>query len=150
MDQSTLVSLAPSASSFADRIAAFARDIKLSHTLFAMPFALLSMTLAASRTAGGLRVGHVVLIVLCMVFARTSRRRSVQPGGPRRVARCGMAVMLSIAFRASGPVDSPDQVINSLYKRRVAHVPAQPRPVHPATEVAQQRQLSGSLLTRAR
>jgi 4-hydroxybenzoate polyprenyltransferase len=58
-------------SSLAIRLAAFARDIKLSHTLFAMPFALLSMTLAAHRTPGGLRIGHVVLVVLCMIFART-------------------------------------------------------------------------------
>jgi 4-hydroxybenzoate polyprenyltransferase len=50
---------------------AFARDIKLSHTLFALPFALLAMTLAAHRTAGGLKIGHVVLVILCMVFART-------------------------------------------------------------------------------
>lgn len=71
IDPSTVIPPAPSASSFIDRLAVFGRDIKLSHTLFAMPFALLSMTLAASRTAGGLRAGHVVLIVLCMVFART-------------------------------------------------------------------------------
>jgi len=68
MDHSTLV---PPTYSFTDRLTAFSRDIKLSHTLFAMPFALLSMTLAAHRTAGGLRVAHVVLIVFCMVFART-------------------------------------------------------------------------------
>ncbi len=36
-----------------------------------MPFALLAMTLAASRTPGGLRLGHVLLVIACMVFART-------------------------------------------------------------------------------
>jgi 4-hydroxybenzoate polyprenyltransferase len=54
-----------------DRLAIFARDIKITHTIFAMPFALLSMTLAAGQRAAGLRIGHVVLIVLCMICARS-------------------------------------------------------------------------------
>jgi 4-hydroxybenzoate polyprenyltransferase len=46
----------------------FAADIKISHTLFAMPFALLSAFLAA----GGVpRVGILLLIFGCMVTART-------------------------------------------------------------------------------
>jgi 4-hydroxybenzoate polyprenyltransferase len=57
--------------SFIDRLGTFARDIKLSHSVFALPFALLATVLAAHRTAGGLRLGHVVLVVLCMVLART-------------------------------------------------------------------------------
>lgn len=56
---------------------AFAGDIKLSHSIFAMPFALLSMFLAAD--ARGLatdnsrlpHVGEVVLILACMVIARS-------------------------------------------------------------------------------
>lgn len=51
------------------------RDIKLSHSVFAMPFALLAMFMAAARQpdrAQGLpRWGEVGLIVLCMVLART-------------------------------------------------------------------------------
>jgi 4-hydroxybenzoate polyprenyltransferase len=55
-----------------ERLLVFARDIKLSHTVFAMPFALLSTFLAAHRTWGGLpKWGQLGLIVLCMVAART-------------------------------------------------------------------------------
>lgn len=48
-----------------------ARDIKLSHTVFALPFALLGGGLAcgwARRLPTGIEVG---LVLLCMVFART-------------------------------------------------------------------------------
>lgn len=48
-----------------------ARDIKLSHTVFAMPFALLGAFLAA-RWAGRLPAwGEFLLVVVCMVLART-------------------------------------------------------------------------------
>ncbi len=46
----------------------FARDIKLSHTIFAMPWAILATFMAAD---GMPRVGQLGLIVLCMVAART-------------------------------------------------------------------------------
>lgn len=47
---------------------ALARDIKLSHTVFALPFALLSAFLAA----GGLpHWGQLLLVLACMVTART-------------------------------------------------------------------------------
>jgi 4-hydroxybenzoate polyprenyltransferase len=46
----------------------FAQDIKISHTVFALPFALLSTFLAA----GGMpAAGKLLLIVICMVTART-------------------------------------------------------------------------------
>ncbi|MBH07430.1 MAG: 4-hydroxybenzoate octaprenyltransferase [Phycisphaeraceae bacterium] len=48
-----------------------ARDIKISHTVFALPFALLSSFLAASHRSHLPRIGEVVLVILCMVFART-------------------------------------------------------------------------------
>jgi 4-hydroxybenzoate polyprenyltransferase len=51
-----------------ERLSLLARDIKLSHTIFAMPWALLATFLAAD---GWPRAGQVVLIVLCMVTART-------------------------------------------------------------------------------
>jgi 4-hydroxybenzoate polyprenyltransferase len=50
------------------RLQSFARDIKLSHTVFAMPFALLSTFLSAG---GWPRAGQLALILLCMVTART-------------------------------------------------------------------------------
>jgi 4-hydroxybenzoate polyprenyltransferase len=46
----------------------FARDIKISHTIFAMPWALLATFLAAGA---GPRLLQLALIVLCMIFART-------------------------------------------------------------------------------
>jgi 4-hydroxybenzoate polyprenyltransferase len=53
---------------FAKRLSVFAQDIKLSHTMFAMPWALLSTFVAAG---GSPRLGQLALIVLCMVTART-------------------------------------------------------------------------------
>lgn len=50
------------------RLNLFARDIKISHTIFAMPWALLATFLAAS---GHPHVLQLLLIVLCMVTART-------------------------------------------------------------------------------
>jgi 4-hydroxybenzoate polyprenyltransferase len=60
----------PSQAGFSDppRLLTFARDIKFSHTIFALPFALLSTFLAAGGTP---RAGQLLLIVLCMVTART-------------------------------------------------------------------------------
>src|SRR4051812_7309125 len=60
------------------RLVDFARDIKLSHTVFALPFALLS-TFLGPRTlfdegkfpAPWPKAGQLLLIVLCMVMART-------------------------------------------------------------------------------
>jgi 4-hydroxybenzoate polyprenyltransferase len=46
----------------------FARDIKISHTIFAMPWALLATFLAAGASP---RLLQLALIVLCMIFART-------------------------------------------------------------------------------
>lgn len=49
-------------------------DIKLSHTIFAMPFAVLGGFMAASTTGEVVWAdftGQLILIVVCMVFART-------------------------------------------------------------------------------
>ncbi|MFM7161314.1 MAG: 4-hydroxybenzoate octaprenyltransferase, partial [Planctomycetaceae bacterium] len=48
--------------------------VRFSHTLFALPFALLSAVLAWRQTAlerGTLRWQQLLGILLCMVFART-------------------------------------------------------------------------------
>src|SRR3954453_17399522 len=50
------------------RLSVFARDIKLSHTILAMPFALLSTFLAAN---GFPKWGQLGLILICMFAART-------------------------------------------------------------------------------
>jgi len=53
------------------QLLAIARDIKLSHTVFALPFALLGMFLAAGGSDRLPHAGEVGLILLCMVTART-------------------------------------------------------------------------------
>ncbi|MCC6680930.1 MAG: 4-hydroxybenzoate octaprenyltransferase [Phycisphaeraceae bacterium] len=50
---------------------AIAKDIKLAHSVFALPFALLAMFLGAGFEQRLPRWGEVILIVLCMVTART-------------------------------------------------------------------------------
>ncbi len=54
-----------------NRLAAFAADIKLSHSVFAMPFALLAMFLAAADAYRHPTWIEAALIAICMVFART-------------------------------------------------------------------------------
>src|SRR5688572_11745091 len=54
--------------SFFTRCSHFARDIKISHTVFAMPWAILATFLAAK---GFPHWGQLGLILLCMVTART-------------------------------------------------------------------------------
>lgn len=51
-------------------MAVFAGDIKIGHTVFALPFALLSAVLAWQRVGGGI-AGKLGLILVCMVSART-------------------------------------------------------------------------------
>jgi 4-hydroxybenzoate polyprenyltransferase len=58
----------PAALGLGERLSHFARDIKISHTVFAMPFALLSAFLAAG---GWPKARQILLIVVCMVAART-------------------------------------------------------------------------------
>ena len=53
------------------KFSALASDIKLHHSVFALPWAILATILAASRTPGGLKLGQLGLIILCMVAART-------------------------------------------------------------------------------
>src|SRR5690606_37235748 len=53
------------------RLAAFTADIKLSHSIFALPFALLAATLAAMTPEARWGAWSFVLVILCMVCART-------------------------------------------------------------------------------
>jgi 4-hydroxybenzoate polyprenyltransferase len=53
------------------RLGVFAADIKINHTVFAMPWALLSMVLAGRVYPKSLTLGKIILIVLCMITART-------------------------------------------------------------------------------
>jgi 4-hydroxybenzoate polyprenyltransferase len=56
---------------FPQQLHLFARDIKLSHTVFALPFALLSTALAWQHVRGPI-LGKLLLILLCMISARTA------------------------------------------------------------------------------
>ena len=47
-----------------------AADIKLHHSVFALPWAILATVLAAHRI-GGLKIGQLLLVLICMVSART-------------------------------------------------------------------------------
>ncbi|HDS29679.1 MAG TPA: 4-hydroxybenzoate octaprenyltransferase [Firmicutes bacterium] len=53
------------------RIAAVFGDIKFAHTVFALPFALLSAHLAF-LSIGGYRIDKLIAILICMVTARTA------------------------------------------------------------------------------
>lgn len=102
------------------RFVEFASDIKLSHSVFALPFALLAMVMAAeAATPGGrVRVGQVVLVVLCMVIARSfamgmnrlldarldamnprTKGRAIPSGRLSRSAAVSILVACAIAFQ---------------------------------------------------
>ncbi|QOV87890.1 UbiA-like polyprenyltransferase [Humisphaera borealis] len=58
--------------SIGQKLRVFAGDIKISHTVFALPFALLSSFLAASKLPSGMpSVGQISLVIICMIAART-------------------------------------------------------------------------------
>ncbi len=46
--------------------------VKFSHTVFAMPFAIIGYTIALTQTSSVLNLRLLLLIVLCMVFARNA------------------------------------------------------------------------------
>ncbi|HTL28350.1 MAG TPA: UbiA-like polyprenyltransferase [Tepidisphaeraceae bacterium] len=95
----------PSATTFADRLSLFARDIKVSHTVFAMPWALLATFLAAR---GWPRLFQLILIVICMICARTVAMAAnrlldakLDAQNPRTAGRAIPSGKLSIAFVAT-------------------------------------------------
>jgi 4-hydroxybenzoate polyprenyltransferase len=58
--------------SLASRLALVAADIKLAHSVFALPFALLGAFMARPADAAWSRfAGQLAIVVACMVFART-------------------------------------------------------------------------------
>jgi len=58
------------AQSTISKIRELAADIKLHHSVFALPWAVLATVLAAHR-AGGLKLGQLILVLICMVTGRT-------------------------------------------------------------------------------
>lgn len=62
----------PSATNWQGRIALAVRDIKVAHSVFALPFAILGAFLATSAPFGWSRLGvQLALVVACMVLARS-------------------------------------------------------------------------------
>ena len=54
------------------RVSDFFSLVKFSHTLFALPFALVGFFLAYQMTGAVFPVGKLLLVILCMVFARSA------------------------------------------------------------------------------
>lgn len=76
-----------------ERIGAILADIKLAHTIFALPFALLAAHLGF-LAEGGYRWDLLVYVLLCMVFARSAAMgfnrwldRDIDARNPRTVTR---------------------------------------------------------------
>ncbi len=69
----TTLPLQSSPQSLPARVTDLARDIKISHTVFALPFAVLSAFVAAGGFPGW---GKTALVLVCMVSARTAAMTS--------------------------------------------------------------------------
>jgi len=101
------------------RIGAVLGDIKIAHTVFALPFALLSAHLAFVAT-GGYRLNTILAILLCMFTARTAAMsfnrwldRDIDASNPRTLDRAipsgrarpadalGVVIACSIVFIAT-------------------------------------------------
>lgn len=102
---SSSVTVAPAAG-LGERLALAASDIKLSHSIFAMPFALLASFLAKPADMPWLTFsGALVLIVLCMFTARSWAMlinrladRLLDARNPRTSRRAFASGRLSLAF----------------------------------------------------
>src|SRR5258706_14621845 len=94
----------PRSSAFIRGLNDFARDIKDSHTIFAMPWALLSAVMAWHRVSGPIW-GKLGLVLICMVTARTVAMASnrlldaeLDRRNPRTAGRAIPSGRLSYAF----------------------------------------------------
>ncbi|MEA2708478.1 MAG: 4-hydroxybenzoate polyprenyltransferase [Phycisphaerales bacterium] len=65
------IAVEPHSTRLATKLAHFAGDIKISHTVFAMPWAVLAAVMAWERVRGPI-VGKLAIIVVCMIAARTT------------------------------------------------------------------------------
>lgn len=59
-------------SKFPDTVKSYFSLVKFNHTVFAMPFALIGFTIALSGTGCHFSLKLLVLVILCMVFARNT------------------------------------------------------------------------------
>src|SRR4051812_31346435 len=86
------------------KLATFAADIKISHTVFAMPWAVLATVMAWHR-AGGPIVAKLAIVVVCMIAARTAAMASnrlldaeLDKRNPRTARRAIPSGLLSAGF----------------------------------------------------
>jgi len=98
---------------FSASLRAAAGDIKLAHSVFAMPFALLASFMAAWPEVGasiewGRFASRLALIVVCMIFARTAAMlanrlidRSIDARNPRTAGRAIPAARLPVSHAAA-------------------------------------------------
>lgn len=106
---STPDTLSPQPAGLSEKIGTMGRDIKLSHTVFAMPWAILAMFLAGDTLPNGYPyIGQILLILLCMVTARTVAMLSnrladakFDANNPRTAGRALPSGKLSRTFVAS-------------------------------------------------
>ncbi|MFH0843498.1 MAG: UbiA-like polyprenyltransferase [Bacteroidota bacterium] len=59
-------------SSFSDSVKKYLSLVKFSHTVFAMPFALIGFSLAVAESEHQFSLRLLLLIILCMIFARNA------------------------------------------------------------------------------
>lgn len=93
---------------FYDRLTSFAADIKLSHSVFALPWAVLAMVMASRQNQPPeLYVGQILLVVVCMITARTLAMgmnrlldASLDRLNPRTAGRAIPSGRLSVLFFA--------------------------------------------------
>jgi 4-hydroxybenzoate polyprenyltransferase len=86
----------------------FAGDIKIQHTVFAMPWAILSAVLAGKTDPGSFTAGKISLILICMITARTVAMAAnrlldanLDAKNPRTAKRAIPAGLLSRRFFAA-------------------------------------------------
>ena len=103
----------PQAPRIGKSVRALAADIKLSHSIFALPWAVLATFMAAR---GRPAIGQLALVLICMIFARTAamaanrlldaRLDALNPRTARRAIPAGRAtttfVAIAIALCAAG------------------------------------------------
>lgn len=105
----------PPSPSFRAKLSLFAADIKISHTIFALPWAILATFLAARETSHPITPTKILLILACMITARTlamaanrlldARLDAINPRTARRAIPAGAlsknfyrAILLLCAF----------------------------------------------------
>src|SRR3954467_7159906 len=88
------------------KLYAFPADIKISHTVFAMPWAVLATVMAWQRVGGPI-VGKLAIVVVCMIAARTAAMASnrlldakLDKKNPRTARRAIPSGLLSSQFVA--------------------------------------------------